>query len=219
MFYLADLHTGARFSFPDAAALARWWKSHFGMDFTQLNITGKDTYITIEITGQYWDPCIGAYRPERTRTAVLRRYQVLDSDNRSVDIRRWDVALFNSQTHCGLYGWPWSGGKSRWHRRSAPSMRRSAMRAAQTDGYASEAAEAYRLNINSLSCRVKTAMTEYDVEDYYDRRTKSQRSKSWKDQTKSRRQYAKHKAKHGRPCNKHLREPVPLDIQALMNVA
>lgn len=220
MLYLVDVHKNICFPFPCEAALARWWRSCFGSDFSQLNVTGKDTLMVQTVTGHYWNKALQCYLPLRTFVPVLRRYRVLDANGRSIDIRTWDPALFKPAKNTARTGWSTTGSKTHWHRRSGLSMLRRTLRAAQDDGCADELADTYRMPAKAqLACRIRTVPYRCDREDYYDRRTKPQRSQSWKDQTKSRRQYAKHKSTHGRPVDKHLSKPQPLDTETVLPAA
>lgn len=219
MLYLVDVHKNICFPFPCEAALARWWRSCFGSDFSQLNITGKDTLMVQTVTGHYWNKALQCYLPLRTLVPVLRKYRVLDANGRSIDIRAWNPALFKPAGNTARTGWFTTGAKTHWHRRSGLSMLRRTLRAAQDDGCVDELTSSYRMPAKAqLACRVKTVPCRCDREDYYDRRTKPQRSRSWKDQTKSRRQYAKHKAAADRPADKHRSEHRPLDTEALLPV-
>lgn len=218
MFYLVDLYKHARYAFQDAAALACYWRATMGLDFSQLNLTGKDFSVVRYADHYAYSDTLGCDIPIYMTSRVLRRYQVQDEHGRSVDIRTWAPELFEPLPRQRFTGWFTTGAKSRWHRRSGPSMLRSAMRAAEQEDIPDEILQRYDINPNQIATRVGN-MSCYEHECYYERMTKTQRSRSWKDQTKSRKQYAKHKANTCRTADKHQAKLMPLDIDHLLQTA
>lgn len=96
MFYIRNLLTGDEFSFHSKRALLSYWRwkiqirdclSTTTFDFSELNITGKDTVYGITKSIPVMYGCIQMYNHEYGWR--LKTYQVLDAYQRSCDIREW----------------------------------------------------------------------------------------------------------------------------------
>ena len=106
--------------------VAYWWRKKAGRDFSQLNITGNDTFTSMERCGWLFTD-IGVI-PRYKRVCHLRRYQVLDEDDRSVDIRTWPKSVWEWAPSYPPCYWP-CGFKNNHHRTTGPSMWRGTYRA------------------------------------------------------------------------------------------
>lgn len=175
------------------------------VDFTQLNVTGKDVYRIPEQDGWYWfkDKDGHPYTvPKYVWVAYLRRYQVFDDAGRSIDIRAWDDSVWHyvppRQSSQWYPGWM-RGAKFHHHRTSGPSMWRGTLRAAMD---VAEIDEDLPLPIrDNTKVRLPFGGTE-DSWSYYDRHYCHWKSASWKDQTKARKQWAKHKTWGKKPARR-----------------
>ena len=96
MFYIRNLFTGAQLPFHSKRALLSYWRwriqnrnwlSTTSFDFSELNITGKDTVYGITKSVPVMYGCIRMYNHEYGWK--LKTYQVLDEYQRSCDIREW----------------------------------------------------------------------------------------------------------------------------------
>ena len=193
MYYVRDLYDDTRIKFGSMNDVAYWWRRKVGQDFSQVNITGKDTCTVMEKNG--WLRTEIGVIPTYKRVRYLRRYQVLDEDGRSVDIRTWPKSVWEwAPSHPACY-WP-CGFKDNHHRTTGPSMWRSPYRASMDGLDEGELlSEGLPLPIRDNSgVRLPFDGTD-SVWDYYDSHYFHWRSKSWKDQTKARKQWAKHKSK------------------------
>lgn len=100
MFYIRNLLTGDKLSFQSKRALLSYWRwkiqpqgwlSTTSLDFSELNITGKDTVYGITKSVPVMYGCIQIYNHEYGWR--LKTYQVLDECQRSCDIREWKQEL------------------------------------------------------------------------------------------------------------------------------
>lgn len=95
MFKIVDLQTGQVRQYETQRATAVAWKvlnhRHEKVTFDDLNMTGNDTIVRWERTGVYI--CVPGFPdiPEYKRVRYLRRYMVLDGDDRCIDVRKWDI--------------------------------------------------------------------------------------------------------------------------------
>lgn len=189
------------------------------MDFSELNVTGKDIVIGFElVSGKSFFSCY-------EKVATLRRYMVTDELGKSIDIRTWlpEIVLVESGQYQPTYRMADSkqpmyrrepcgqGRKHHFHRVGCPAMwHRSMAEAAGVEDLALEAD--VRPLRNRSGIRKRGIEDEAPFEKAERRISRSWTcSKSWKDQTKAGRQWAKHKqAKDGR----FLREGIE-DLQLL----
>ncbi len=198
MYFVNDLYNDTCAKAGSMTDIAYWWHRKVGRDFFQLNVTGKDTHTAMEKDGSWLhiqENGRSYVIPTYKKVIYLRRYQVLDEDGRSVDIRTWPKSVWEwTPTYPPCY-WP-CGFKSNYHRISGPSMGRGTYRASMNVLDESELLdEALPLPIRDCSdVRFPFNGTD-DVWSYYDGHHCHWRSKSWKDQTKARKQWAKHKRK------------------------
>lgn len=179
------------------------------ISFLQLNITGKDTYSALLPDGGYVvSPLNGIAYPTHSRTNILRRYQVLDQNDHPVDIRTWtrEIDMINS----GNLPKPKytdrnqpvfrrdpvdEGSKDHSHRINLPKMMIQ-----QCRHYADACADAREWRdmgltdaiIQRLIPRQKTHPVDATIRCEYKHGNKY-RQHSWKNQTKSCRQFARHK--------------------------
>ena len=198
MYYIKDLRNDLTLTFPDQKAVCFWWTRTQGRNnFSDLNVTGHDTVTRKEMCGTTWYAGLG-YVPNYRHVSYLRRYQVLDNDHRSIDIRNWPDDCWDMPK----YGYGWSifanGSKNHVHRVSGPSGHRRTLRAKAK-------AESFRDEVNEIpvvrdksKVRAKTVMGSGDAWDYYEFAHAKHwtSSKCWKDQHKNPKQYAKHKSYH-----------------------
>ena len=98
MYYLCDLYKGTSIAFQTQESLLYYWRERLGHDswyrnwltriIDELNVTGKDVITWPEF-----------YRTSSGFQTVwhraIRRYQVLDDYDRSIDIRQWKAAIAN----------------------------------------------------------------------------------------------------------------------------
>ena len=197
MYFVHDLYDDTCVKFGSMTDVAYWWRKKAGRDFSQLNITGNDTFTSMERCGWLFTD-IGVI-PRYKKVCHLRRYQVLDEDDRSVDIRTWPKSVWEWAPSYPPCYWP-CGFKNNHHRTTGPSMWRGTYRASM-DGL--DEAELLEENLplpiqDNTGVRLPFNGTDR-VWDYYDSHYFHWRSKSWKDQTKARKQWAKHKSR-GEKC-------------------
>lgn len=198
MYYIIDLINNYTLKFSDQKAVCFWWiRTNGRNNFSDLNVTGHDTVTRKEMCGSTWYAGLG-YVPNYRHTSYLRRYQVLDDQFRSIDIRRWPEEVWEMPK----YGYSWSifssGSKNHTHRVSGPSGHRRNLRdKANTEYSRDEAKEIYVIRDKS-DVRNKTVMRSGDAWDYYEYAHAKHwtSSKCWKDQFKNPKQYAKHKSFH-----------------------
>ena len=172
--------------------------------FDDLNVTGND--IRLGVAEVKYHPVIGAYN---VIGKIRRRFQVLDQDGRSVDIRAWkqeiiDISLFGPDDHGNAKrysnhplfrqepcGW---GSKNLIHRMNAPAMLHRTLSDAARSGEALTDIETDAFpvidhtSVRKRGCG-KRGWNCYDQK--WARKMNSNRS--WKDQWKTPRQWSKHK--------------------------
>lgn len=216
MYYIIDLQNIVRYPCHDKLdVLERWqcvtrgsypiYLTHgVPLDFSQLNITGKDCCPVYERVGMYWEPKNECFWNSYVRVMRLKRFQVIDSDGRSIDIRTWkpEIALANaghypakpSKEHIPVFrrepaGW---GRKVHTHRKGGCTMWRASMREVFC-GDDDELTE-FRPVIDRSKSRNRGFSFDAGW-DAVERRHNSSwtSSKCWKDQSKSGRQWAQHK--------------------------
>lgn len=195
MYIVHDLQMNKKYRFMTERNLTAWWKRQFPLPesrFSELNMTGKDTYTYVEFRYRVGE------LPVPETTSYLRRYRVTDEDGRSVDIRNWASDLWTHMPAPRTYSFP--PYKRTGHRLHGPSMYRNTIRQAQ----AMPEIEGVRPIVDRSAVRNKSLMSIDDNMDYYDRRHGHgyYADRSWKSQTKARKQYAKHKTHHKEPMPK-----------------
>lgn len=180
MYYIHDLYENKITAYKTQSDLMRAWgricgykpHEHNEEMFDELNVTGKDTYT---------DAWIYESR--------LRRYQVLDNDFRSIDIREWSKETWTRILDAPHITVPYigrNGHKQHTHRAHGPSFRRNDIRnfVAMND------------EENSMKCdrpEITTGSAWYYYDKVHHRHYSC--SKCWKDQCKARHQWQRHKRK------------------------
>lgn len=183
--------------------IAYWWRTNKkfrdykgNIHFDELNMTGKDTVLHVVKDGLIKLKIRGEYTWVTNYKHVhdLRTYQVQDEDGRSVDIRSWGKDVWEYEPPRCTYVPRWmSGSKAHGHRSSGPSMWRGTFSASMESVDKAELlADGHPVPLRDNS-GVRLPFTTSTVWDYYDEHFFHQKSKSWKDQTKARKQWAKHK--------------------------
>lgn len=209
--YLIDLHQDTTVPFPGQDELAAWWIHQYGLDFSQLNVTGNDIVTVPARTVAVWTKRDGEYvRDYITKyEQYTRRFQVLDGDGRSIDIRNWSYATWHPvRKKPGRWYFPYNGSRPHWHRVKAPSGYRRLLEARsmtldEDDLSRLTAAQAHAVLPHSKS-DLERYVSSYDW--YDDRVARSWKSsKCWKDQCRAARQYAKHKSR-GKPVREYAPE-------------
>lgn len=154
------------------------WNCHGSLNsmnhaFDELSMTDADTNV-IRL------PLFGTEFVKEIKS--LRTYRVYDSDDRIIDIRLWDECdeiLFPPRKV--VYSYYNSGSKRHHHRVTGPSfMYRDLRNREREDGIASK------------PIRISVA----DAWDSYEKHYFASYSKSWKDQSKAKKQWCKHKSKY-----------------------
>lgn len=200
LYNVIDLNSGETIASGTCQQIAHWWRRKFkdqkgNVNFRDLNVTGKDVVICKEKDGFSLVMIDGKLTliTNWVRVRYLRRYQVLDEDGRSVDIRNWskDVWEYKPPRHRPLVlDWV-DGSKSHFHRTSGPSMWRGTFSSSMETADETELLEdGLPLPIQS-NVDVRLPFNTSTVWDYYDRHHFHRKSKSWKDQSKARKQWGK----------------------------
>lgn len=193
MYYLRDLLSETVTPFPDAPSLARAWRERFGDSFDELNVTGRDSRAgVIRRVVRAGGDSDGETLVVHERVEWSRRFQVLDEDGRSVDVREWPEDVFRTERRaprrCRAAN---HGGRAAHPHRRGPTLQLGAIRAAADRTYLDECDE--RPTRDNSGIRRKATMTAAEFGDHCGSRWK--KSDSWKDQTRAPRQFARHK--HG----------------------
>lgn len=183
-FYLKDCTTGEYRGFTSMKELAKFWRRKFGDSFDQLNLTGKDI-LTIHVYKGMTLSRNGLPIPNYELQRVLRQYQVLDKDGRSIDIRTWPEYVWQPDKPKHL-NFTWTGRKCNRRRVTGPSLQYRLLKApeAETDEYTA---------LGRTDIRSKALMSPRDWWDYYDRASCRSycKPRSWKNQTRARHQWTK----------------------------
>lgn len=190
LYYICDLYAGKALSFQSRETLAAFWFKKFGRRFEDLNVTGKDT--RVEYVSR---PRPSALVPDKLVTVsapelVTRRYQVLDEKGRSVDIRTWPEEIFREPKPAHA-GYSLSGAKQyrgHWH---GPTLQLRSMREFDVDDHMDDVEHVAVRDRSRL--RRKAVLSPGDYEDHVCCVSARSKSCSWKDQTRARKQYARHK--------------------------
>lgn len=191
-----DIKGGISIPMADEAAVARWWKDRFGSIwqdscfsqdfFREMNLTGKD------IRGD----------------CELRQFQVRDEYGRPVDIRTWPHQVWKTSPPAyDLGSIPRFSKKKHIHRITGPKMRRQALRALANDTDLGDVEQIIVLDKSRAARKSRdcTCGRASDTRRYWNREHISP-SRCWKDQTKAKRQYAKHHQAPEMQSDKRARE-------------
>jgi len=195
------------------------WK-RMTIDFSALNVTGKDTVVKTVQDGYHYNPRLGTI-PLYVTQQVMRPYQVIDDEGRSVNITQWakDIkeaeAILSGQrsfSHVEDTALPryrfdpaTQGRKQHYHRPLYPSMWKATM--AEKYNIDMERAEVDEALMELDMCPVRdksrTRTSQYshcDVYDIVENRclARFRNKSSWKKNHKSRKQWGKHKRGMGR---------------------
>lgn len=173
-----------------------FWCARIGRDFTQLNVTGNDELACYQEIYGYRDDEFAVV--DRIRCSMLRRFLIADADGRTVNPAEMglvpkpvpDRTLFPA-----FWNRPVTGAKRHRHRLRGPKGCRRTMEA----DYKSKYELPDGTIIDEPGIRNKARMTSNDVWDYLDGKHCARHSKSWKDQTRTPRQYRKHRPFRSRP--------------------
>ena len=194
-YYIHDLKNHKYIPFESKAELADWWIRRFGRtNFDELNVTGNDTF------------AVRLYNCDYTyfeRLVSLRRYMILDAETgRSIDIRNWHIERFE-RIH-RQYNWPiYNGSKNHLHRKGTAPMVRRTVRAEEcvNDEYCTE--DLCAIDFGNVLKRLQAKPSHFAGFDpwYFCDKAHANdysSSKCWKDQSKSPKQYWKHKKGFGK---------------------
>lgn len=178
--------------FEDKEALLAFWYKVNGASWENLNVTGNDTLVQSTVEDDF----------STVQTVVCtRRYLVMDEYGRKLDPRDWGLPirpLPDGPVVRRVYN---QGSKNHRHRVSGPAIWRGAARA--------DFDRAFEIGDNieqAPGLRKKALMSLYDKNDIYDRRWLRKPTRSWKDATKAKRQYMRHK-KPGAKAARHKNTP------------
>lgn len=230
MYYIIDLATNARYTC-DTKLDVIWhyavlcdcrmrYAAALTLSFDNLNITGHDIrMVRVPVGCQEID---GDFYTVYERQPYLRRYQVVDDADRSIDIRTWnnEIEAFRAgerparkhDTHKPVFRRePCGYGRKRTACRvGLPAMWKASM--VEAFDYADDEPLEYAIILDHSKPRHR-GFTVGAGWDAYDDRYHAiwHSSKCWKDQSKSGRQWAKHK----RGCSKRaLRESVDIGTKS-----
>lgn len=178
--------------FEDKEALLAFWYKVNGASWENLNVTGNDTLVQSTVEDDF----------STVQTVVCtRRYLVMDEYGRKLDPRDWGLPirpLPDGPVVRRVYN---QGSKNHRHRVSGPALWRGAARA--------DFDRAFEIGDNieqAPGLRKKALISLYDKNDIYDRRWLRKPTRSWKDATKAKRQYMRHK-KPGAKAARHKNTP------------
>lgn len=182
--------------FESEEALLDFWARKIGYDWKELNVTGNDLRrdLTWDFYG-YDAESAALYVPRRVPST--RRYLITDGAGRKIDPRAWGLPIRTVHV-------PW---EPRWYdnrakqsvrRVKGPALWRPAMRASSERLNESDTGEILPVP----PVRKGAVMGVYEKNDVYDRRH-WRHARSWKDNGRTRRQWARHKTfGHRRPADK-----------------
>lgn len=203
MYYITDLYSGETYPCETEKALAIAWRRRDpSLSFDQLNITGKDTYMMLVRTGNYYtvpatDDRPAYLLPERKFQRFLKQYLITDEHGRHVDIRTWPKHILNAEPSPVHYWFGRSGAKRHFHRLSGPSGFRRNFRLLDDNSLRDEL-EDIKPVLDKTRVRPSAVHGDVITYDWYELKAnaKWQSSKAWKDQCKARRQYQRHGAEY-----------------------
>lgn len=178
---IIDIKGGTCLSMPSMAAVCAWWNTKFKVSllselgsewfFRELNITGKD----IKANGE------------------LRQFQIRDEFGRPVDIRTWSDQTWETNQPAFDWGSFPHFGKRHLHRVGGPKMRLQTLRTLINGVDLGDVEQAIVLDKSRPTRKSKDCSCRWtsDTRRYWNRAHVSP-SRCWKDQTKAKRQYARH---------------------------
>lgn len=215
MYNVIDLQMNKTLSFSSKLDLLYWWKtkrikswpmSEKPLDFSELNVTGVDTHFDLVKTNElYFNSFTGTWLPLYKKILVRKRYHVVDKAGRAIDIREWanEIRMVNNgwhpddkqdkklhevfrKTSCS------QGAKDHSHRRGCKSMWRASVVQASLNH--EDELDGYMPIVDKSKFRNRGfgPGNNWDSYEWY-RHLKAFHSKSWKDQSKAGRQWARHK--------------------------
>lgn len=194
MFNVFDYATGDVLTFKTQQSLIDWWKKTEGKkNFDELNITGNDLHPSEPIV--YWDQDLCDYKEVRNKQpGYIKRYTVTDNTGRSVDIRDWPDELWEHKKEpidwAARFPRMYNGHKRRCRRTKGMSFNHHDLQ-----NYASIDEDDLPDNVSLQAIKKRKPPTGWASWDCVDKRMKNKgtKPKSWKNQTKSTKQYNKHK--------------------------
>lgn len=177
-----DIKGGISIPMADEAAVARWWKDRFG-SIWQDSCFSQDFFREINLTGK---DIRGDCEP--------RQFQVRDEYGRPVDIRTWPHQVWKTSPPAyDLGSIPRFSKKKHIHRITGPKMRRQALRTLANDTDLGDVEQIIVLDKSRAARKSRdcTCGRASDTRRYWNRAHVSP-SRCWKNQTKAKRQYARH---------------------------
>jgi len=180
-YYVFDHENRSYIHFQNQEDLVLWWRRK-ARGFEDLNVTGKDIGV-VHWMQPAWNGCF----IEKSET-WLRRYQVFDKEMRSVDIRQWSRTVWDYEAPHVPYRWASNSRKQHWHRITGPSFWHGTLKGAVVGK--DEDVPLFPIKDKS---KVRNKVREEFVWDYIDRKAARRPSRSWKDQSKARKQWGKSK--------------------------
>lgn len=211
MFHIYDHSEKTYKDFKAEVDVACWWNTHFrGMRFDELNVSGRDINMVTVQAGTHMASICGELRefPTYKTIPVLRRYQVFDAAMRSIDIRLWSDSIWEHVPQVSPMCSRWqSGSKPHYHRTAGPALWRRTLRM-RADTVSSDELQEDGLPVpmyDRTAYRHGYNFRTADIWDFYEEKADAKlcSSKSWKDQTRARKQWAKHKSG---PCRTYRKE-------------
>ena len=217
MYYIYDFKMEKYLKLESQTDVVNWWKSRMGHNFGELNITGNDMRYVQESDGftKFTDrDGVNHSFQNYKYVPYLRRYQVFDNEMRSIDIRDWPKTIWDYHPTYKYSSWRYTGRKDHQHRMSGPAMLKNTLLTVQDHIDKEELLEQGLplpiINKTDVRKGFLFGGTD-DVWSFYDKKRnhKWSSSKSWKDQQKNRKQWAKHK--HGSHCRPVLETTEPIE--------
>lgn len=226
-YYIANLYTEKieRIVHSREAVIEFLMEKHFGLwslvsenlsmkdkedIFRVINMTGNDTAYVCDPFSVF------------PKGYMLRKYQVIDENNRIVDPRTWNVA-FDRVLQDPLqyreiprrkrtsYGVSTPGRHHHFHRHGLPAMMYQSLKNSMDD----VSDDLIDLDIEILEDRTamrKKSFVRGDLWDACEKKTFRTPSKSWKDQSSSRKQWGKHKVSCKRTKEISIEEDSDMDL-------
>lgn len=195
-----DINTGIQIEFDNRASVISWWRKKVGkLDFSLLNITGRDMYCAERLV-------YDGETPHVERNWYLRPYMVFDKYGRTIDIRDWPKEEWDIPNQFPQHNWDsfgrMPGRKRHFHRSGAPfgyrRMLREAGKGAGLDPEYEDADRGILFECEAPSIRKKSAISLYDYWDCCERAAFKSSDSSWKKNSRCRKQYQRHMNVHGR---------------------
>lgn len=205
---------------------------HNGIDFKNLNLTGKDTYVEWRCIGHSFDPYYNTFIPNYAYIKELRSHQVLDDFGRPVDIRLWENEIRRIQSgdipyknHSLSFRYPvfrrepaLTGARPHGHRIHLPKM--MVQFAGQQDAAAhDDFNELYELGLTDHMIQHAMPRNRHDIVDAtisldFKMNTRYGK-KDWKKHTKNAAQWGKHKSGIKKLKRKWRKKCIPLDVDTM----